>query len=118
MTWDVPVKDNCPQCGQTMFKLSGRGARKPFCINPECPNFTPEDQRGGWRKKTETSGGAAVESAPAEQSAGKKTEAPKSAAKKTAAKAAAAKKPAAKKTTPAKKTAAPKKTAAAKKTEG
>ena len=46
MTWDVPVKDNCPVCGQTMFKKSGRGFKKPFCINPECPNFLPEDQRG------------------------------------------------------------------------
>ena len=25
MTWDVPVKDNCPECGWTMFKKSGRG---------------------------------------------------------------------------------------------
>ncbi|NLH00389.1 MAG: type I DNA topoisomerase, partial [Clostridiales bacterium] len=23
MTWDVPVKDICPECGKTMFKLSG-----------------------------------------------------------------------------------------------
>ena len=33
MTWDVPVKDNCPVCGKTMFKKAGRGAKKPFCIN-------------------------------------------------------------------------------------
>ena len=46
MTWDVPVKDNCPICGQTMFKKSGRGFKKPFCINEKCPNFLPEDQRG------------------------------------------------------------------------
>jgi DNA topoisomerase-1 len=46
MTWDVPVKDNCPQCGHTMFKKSGRGFKKAFCINEECPNFLPEDQRG------------------------------------------------------------------------
>ena len=32
MTWDVPVKDNCPVCGWTMFKKSGRGFKKPFCI--------------------------------------------------------------------------------------
>ncbi len=50
MTWDVPVQDNCPECGQTMFKLSGRGAKKPFCINPECGLFLPEDQRGYRRK--------------------------------------------------------------------
>ena len=46
MTWDVPVKETCPECGHTLFKKSGRGFKKPFCINPECPNFLPEDQRG------------------------------------------------------------------------
>ncbi|MCL2079377.1 MAG: type I DNA topoisomerase [Oscillospiraceae bacterium] len=46
MTWDIPVSDNCPECGQTMFKLSGRGAKKPFCINEKCENFLPEDKRG------------------------------------------------------------------------
>ena len=51
MTWDVPVKENCPACGQTLFKKSGRGFKKPFCINPACPNFLPEDQRG-YKKKT------------------------------------------------------------------
>ena len=51
MTWDVPVKDNCPECGWTMFKKSGRGFKKPFCINPDCGNFTPEDKRGGYQKK-------------------------------------------------------------------
>ena len=51
MTWDVPVKDNCPVCGKTMFKLSGKGARKPFCINEECEAFVPEDKRG-YRRKT------------------------------------------------------------------
>ena len=53
MTWDVPVKDNCPVCGWTMFKKSGRGFKKPFCINEQCSNFTPEEKRGGWKKKTE-----------------------------------------------------------------
>ena len=60
MTWDVPVKDLCPECGKSMFKLSGKGQRKPFCINPECANFLPEEKRG-YRKKT-----APAESAPAE----------------------------------------------------
>lgn len=53
MTWDVPVKDNCPVCGQTMFKKSGRGYKRPFCINDKCSNFTPEEKRGGFKKKTE-----------------------------------------------------------------
>ena len=87
MTWDVPVKDNCPSCGQTMFKKSGRGYKKPFCINPECPNFLPEDQRG-YKKKTTTESPAEGEP-PQEEP--KKTAAKKPAAK-TAKKAAAKKK--------------------------
>ena len=51
MTWDVPVKDFCPSCGKTMFKKSGKGFNKPFCINEDCPNFLPEDKRG-YKKKT------------------------------------------------------------------
>jgi len=51
MTWDVPVAEDCPVCGQTMFKKAGKGFKKPFCINEKCENFTPEDKRGGWKKK-------------------------------------------------------------------
>ena len=58
MTWDVPVKDRCPSCGKTMFKLSGKGARKPFCVNPECEAFVPEDKRG-YRKKASSAKTAA-----------------------------------------------------------
>ena len=112
MTWDVPVKDDCPVCGQTMFKKAGRGAKKPFCINPECSNFLPEDKRGYPRyaaKKEDSTEPPAVEEA--EEKPAKKT------AKTT--KAAPAKKTAAKKTTAASakkttKAAAAKKTAAKK----
>ena len=52
MTWDVPTDQDCPVCGQTMFKRSGKGRMKPFCINESCPQFLPEDQRGYYRKKT------------------------------------------------------------------
>lgn len=89
MSWDVPTEFDCPSCGQTMFKKSGRGAMKPFCINENCPNFLPEDKRG-YRKKP----AATVEAADAEAEA---AEAP--AEKKKP----AAKKPAAKKTTAKKK---------------
>ena len=66
MTWDVPVKDNCPICGWTMFKLSGRGFKRPFCINPDCSNFLPEDKRGGFKKKTEEAAeGGGAEKKPA-----------------------------------------------------
>ena len=64
MTWDVPTKDVCPECGKTMFKLSGKGQRKPFCINEECPNFLPEDKRGYRRRaKKEDAGEKAAEKA-------------------------------------------------------
>ena len=116
MTWDAPVKETCPECGWTMFKKSGRGFKKPFCINEACPAFVPEEKRGGFRKKkTETAEaaapaeGTAAETAPTEgeaaaKPAAKKTTVKKAAAKDTtkktaaAAKADGAKKPAAKKT--------------------
>ncbi len=50
MTWDVPTANDCPTCGQTMFKKSGRGQMKPFCINEECKDFLPEEKRGYRRK--------------------------------------------------------------------
>ena len=67
MTWHVPTKDFCPSCGKTLFKPSGRGRLKSFCINEECSAFVPEDKRV-YKKKT------------AEE---KKTAAKKPAAKKT-----------------------------------
>ena len=53
MTWDVPTAEDCPSCGQTMFKKSGRGRNKPFCINEACVNFLPEDKRGYYKKPAE-----------------------------------------------------------------
>ena len=91
MSWDVPTEFDCPSCGQTMFKKSGRGAMKSFCINENCPNFLPEDKRG-YRKKP----AATVEAAEAEAEA-EAAEAPSEKKKP------AAKKPAAKKTTAKKK---------------
>ena len=121
MTWDVPTADECPECGFTMFKKSGKGRMKPFCVNETCSRFLPEDQRGYYKKKTaaegtegEPAGEPAAETKPAaKKTAGKKTAEKKPAAKKSA----AAKKPAAKKSAAAKKPAAKKTTAAkAKKT--
>lgn len=51
MTWYVPTKDFCPNCGKTIFKPSGKGQKKGFCINEECSAFVPEDKRG-YKKKT------------------------------------------------------------------
>lgn len=73
MSWDVPVADVCPACGKTMFKKSGRGNQKSFCINAECPNFLPEDKRGYRKKKT----AAGQADAQAEQPEGTTEEKPK-----------------------------------------
>ncbi len=100
MTWDVPTAEDCPECGQTLFKKSGRGRMKTFCVNEKCSRFVPEDQRGYYKKKTEAT----------QQTQDASGEEKKPAAKKPAAKT-AANKTAAKKTT-AKKTAATKKTSA------
>ncbi|EGJ48273.1 DNA topoisomerase I [Ruminococcaceae bacterium D16] len=89
MTWDVPVKDNCPVCGWTMFKKSGRGFKKPFCINEQCSNFTPEEKRGGWKKKTEEADTPAQEG---EESAKKPAAKKSTATKKTTKKADSTKK--------------------------
>ena len=89
MTWDVPVKDNCPVCGWTMFKKSGRGFKKPFCINEQCSNFTPEEKRGGWKKKTEEADAPAQGG---EESAKKPAAKKSTAAKKTTKKADSTKK--------------------------
>ena len=103
MSWDVPTAEDCPKCGQSLFKKSGRGRMKPFCINENCEAFLPEDKRGYYKKKTATEG---TEGEPAGEPAAEKKSAKKS-AKKPAAKKTAAKKPAAKKTA-AKKSAAKK----------
>ena len=111
MTWDVPVKDDCPVCGQTMFKKSGRGFKRPFCINPACSNFLPEEKRGYPKKKTEGEAPAAETAETAEKAPAKKTV--KSTAKKTTATKKTAAKSTAKKTAAAKTTGT--KTASAKK---
>lgn len=89
MTWDVPTAEDCPECGQTLFKKSGRGRMKPFCVNESCSRFLPEDQRGYYKKKTENPEQDASEPSSqtaAEERAGEKKPVKKTAAKKTAAK--------------------------------
>ena len=90
MTWDMPTEFDCPSCGHTMFKKSGRGRMKPFCVNEACPNFLPEDQRG-YRKKAKEGDQTEEPAAQAEgphpernaEEAPKKGMAKKTAAKKT-----------------------------------
>ena len=62
-----------------MFKKSGKGRNKPFCVNETCENFLPEDKRGYYKKPAET----AEEEKPAKKTAAKKTTTKKTAAKKT-----------------------------------
>ena len=101
MSWDVPTAEDCPECGFTLFKKSGKGRMKPFCINETCSKFLPEDQRGYYKKKTAAEGeepAAVEEKKPAKKAAAKKSAAKKTAAKKMTEKKTTAKKPAAKKT--------------------
>ena len=103
MTWDVPTDQDCPACGFTMFKRSGRGAMKPFCTNPDCKNFLPEDKRGYRKKPAEAAAEADAAAATAEaaeaaaQPEEKKTSAKKTAARTSMKKAAATRKAAVKK---------------------
>ena len=101
ITWDVPTKDFCPACGKTMFKRSGRGPLKSYCINEECANFVPEENRVFKKKSPEEKAAAAEKKAAAaeKKAAEKKAAAKKTGTKKTAEKKPAAKKTAAKKTT-------------------
>ena len=112
MTWDVPTAEDCPVCGQTLFKRSGKGRMKPFCVNPNCSNFLPEDKRGYYKKKTDAAPGGEATPEAVETAAPQPEEA-KAAKKKTMAKKAAAPK----KTTAAKKTASPKRAATRKSKE-
>ena len=76
MTWDVPTAEDCPECGQTMFKKSGKGRMKPFCINEHCSRFLPEDQRGYYKKKTQEESpqeGQPEEKKPVKKTAARKT---------------------------------------------
>ena len=98
MSWDVPTAEDCPECGQTLFKKSGRGRMKPFCVNEKCPNFLPEEKRGYYKKKTATEGTEGEPAGEPAQAAEKTTK--KAATKKTASKKTAS----SKKTTSAKKT--------------
>ena len=99
ITWDVPTKDVCPQCGKTMFKRSGRGPLKSFCINEECPAFVPEEKRR-YPKKTDSAGNDVDEKGAKKstRTAVKKTTAKSAKSKSSSAKTTTAKKTAAKKT--------------------
>ena len=61
-----------------MFKRTGKGFHKPFCINVACSNFLPEDKRGYPKKSAEAKTETTAAEEPAakrgtKSSAGKKT---------------------------------------------
>ncbi len=94
ITWDVPTKNVCPECGKTMFKRSGRGPLKSFCINEACPAFVPEEKRRYPKKETAASSDPETKTTKkTAKPAAKKTTAKKTAAKKSTAKKTASKKP-------------------------
>ncbi len=112
MSWEVPTAEDCPFCGKSLFKKSGKGQKKTFCINAECENFTPEELRPGYRKKKtteEAEDAGAKAGAQPEKTTEKKTGAGKTTGKKTTsktgAKKTATKKSGVKKTTAGKTTA-------------
>lgn len=94
MSWDVPTAEDCPECGQTLFKKSGKGRMKPFCINEACSRFLPEDQRGYYKKKTESSAEGTAEVGTGEEKTTRKKKAPKGSKKSAPGKSAAKRGPA------------------------
>ena len=41
-TWDLPLNENCPQCGHMLLEHTERNGRKrKYCSNPECTNARP-----------------------------------------------------------------------------
>jgi len=84
MTWDIPVKERCEECGKTMFKRGGRGNNKKyFCGNQECAKYVPQvryEKKDGEEKKP------AAKKVTSKKTAAKKTTTKKTVAKKTTAK--------------------------------
>ena len=72
MSWDVPTELDCPSCGQTLFKKSGRGRMKPFCINEKCEHFLPEEKRGYYKKGADSEEPEKKTKKPAKKTAAKK----------------------------------------------
>ena len=35
LSWDMPTDEKCPECGKSLLKKDGRGA-KIYCSNPDC----------------------------------------------------------------------------------
>ena len=105
MTWDVPTKDNCPECGTDHVQAApAAAARKPFCINREVPHASCPRTSAATRESPQTK--AEVRADRQEGEAAEATRRPRKISRRKRRQPpgkTAAKKPAAKKTT-AKKT--------------
>ncbi len=51
MTWDVPVKDNCPVCGWTMFKKPGQGGQEALLRQRGLLQLHPRGEAGRLAEK-------------------------------------------------------------------
>jgi len=89
MTWDTPMKNNCPKCNKTLFRHISKEGRSTVCLSPECDY---QEIHVKYKQKE------AAEEGAEKKPAAKKTAAKKAPAKKTAAKKAPAKKTAKKDT--------------------
>ena len=46
MTWDEPLKETCPQCGTTLLRKKGKGA-KIYCPKENCGFEKPVTKNSG-----------------------------------------------------------------------
>lgn len=83
MTWDVPQKERCEECGHTMYKRSGRGAKKMFCANPECSRYVPQERKTKTSEDEEKKETKKITKKATTKKVAKKTTAKKSTTKKT-----------------------------------
>ncbi len=60
MTWDVPTDQDCPVCGQTMFKRSGRGAMPSRSASTRSARTSCRRTSAGYRRRRQKLAGAAT----------------------------------------------------------
>ena len=41
ITWHLPMEENCPKCGKTLFRPKGSAVL--FCLNERCSEYKPEE---------------------------------------------------------------------------
>ena len=88
MTWDVPVKETCPECGAPIVVVNTARGPWRICVNMDCPTKEKKPARG---RKTATKASTTKKTTAAKKTTAKKaTAAKKTTAKKSTAKKAAA----------------------------